>query len=134
MGWTCDEGGRHTAKKIFCTKPRRNVGRPRVGPKLRWRDELVEDVTRLWSRNWRINVKSRDKWWRSVRRSRPTQGCSSNGRRRRRRRRRRRTNREKVVTRYLLRTDLGVWSQQANTSVLRGHFRLRGQVRVEGRC
>jgi len=125
------------ANKIFCTKPRRNEGRRRGRPKLRWRDELVEDVSRVWCRNWRINVQSRDKCRGSLRRSRSTQGYSSNVRRRRRRRRR--TNRKKVVTRYLLRTDLGVWSQQqghqlANTSVQRGHFSLRGQVRVGGRC
>ena len=50
-----------SAKKIFCTKPRRNGGRRRGRPKLRWRDELVEDVARVWCRNWRINVGSRDK-------------------------------------------------------------------------
>jgi hypothetical protein len=51
------------AKKVLCTEPGENGYRKRSKRKLRWSDELEEDVTGVGCRNWRINAQSRAEWW-----------------------------------------------------------------------
>jgi hypothetical protein len=47
--------------KVHCTKQGGNADR-RGSPKLRWREVLQEDVSKGWCRNWRINLRAREKW------------------------------------------------------------------------
>jgi hypothetical protein len=47
------------ARKVLCTTPGGIGGRKRGRPKLRWWDELEEDITWVGCRNWRINVQAR---------------------------------------------------------------------------
>jgi hypothetical protein len=54
--------GSDTAKKVPCTEAGVNGGRKTGRPKLRWCDELEEEVTQVGCRNWGINVQSREKW------------------------------------------------------------------------
>jgi hypothetical protein len=42
------------AKKVLCIKPGGDKDRRRGRIKLRWCDELQEDITWVWCRNWRI--------------------------------------------------------------------------------
>jgi hypothetical protein len=48
------------AKKVLCIKPERDRERRRSRPKLRWYDEVEEDVARVGFRHWRINAQSSD--------------------------------------------------------------------------
>jgi hypothetical protein len=50
------------ARKVLCTKPGGIGDRKRGRPKLRWCDELEEDVARVGCRNWRSNALSREQW------------------------------------------------------------------------
>jgi hypothetical protein len=50
------------AKKVLCTEPEGIGDRKRGRLKLRWCDELEEDVARFGCRNWRLNVQSREEW------------------------------------------------------------------------
>jgi len=50
------------AKKFLCNKPGGNVDFGRCRPKWRWCDELEGGVARIGHRNWRINVRSKEKW------------------------------------------------------------------------
>jgi len=47
--------------KCLVLKQTLNGDRKRGGPKLRWCDELEEEVTQVGCRNWRINAQSRQK-------------------------------------------------------------------------
>jgi hypothetical protein len=49
------------ALKVLCTKQGGNGDR-RGSPKLSWRDVLQEDVLKGWCRNWKINMRAREKW------------------------------------------------------------------------
>jgi hypothetical protein len=49
-------------RKVLCTKPGGIGDRKRGRSKLRWCDELEEDVARVGCRNWRLNALSRDQW------------------------------------------------------------------------
>jgi hypothetical protein len=51
-----------TAQKVFCTKPGRTGGRKRGRPKLRWCNELEDDVARVGCGNWRLSAQSRQEW------------------------------------------------------------------------
>jgi hypothetical protein len=53
-------------KKVLHTEPGENGYRKIGKPKLRWCDNLEEDVTGVGCRNWRINVQSRAEWWKLI--------------------------------------------------------------------
>jgi hypothetical protein len=74
-------------RKIFTQEleGKRRRGRPRK----RWKEEVERDLQVLGVRRWRELVADRKKWKDLFDKSKPTVGCSANGRRRRRRRRRR---------------------------------------------
>jgi hypothetical protein len=46
-------------QNVLYTKPRGNGDRRKGRPKLRWCNELEEDITDVGCRNWRINIQSR---------------------------------------------------------------------------
>jgi hypothetical protein len=52
--------GARMAKKVFVSKPesRRDIGRP----KLRWLDDVEDDIKALVIRRWRIKVQDRNEW------------------------------------------------------------------------
>jgi hypothetical protein len=52
--------GAHMAKKVFVSKPegRRDIGRP----KLRWLDDIEDDIKALGIRRWRIKAQDRNEW------------------------------------------------------------------------
>jgi hypothetical protein len=68
------------AKRIFKRKPtgRRSLGRPR----LRWLDDVCDDLKVLKVRNWKTLVTARKVWNDLSKKPKPTKSCSSNGRRR----------------------------------------------------
>jgi len=69
-----------TAKKVLCTKPRGNGDRRNGRPKLRWCDDLNDDVQDGAEIGELISSENRS-GGKSLRRSRRTQGCCGNGRR-----------------------------------------------------
>jgi hypothetical protein len=50
----------YPVSKVLCTEPGEIGDRKRGRPKVRWCDELEEDVVRVGCRNWRINTQSRE--------------------------------------------------------------------------
>jgi hypothetical protein len=70
------------AKRIFEWKPlgRRSLGRP----KLRWLDDVCDDLKVLEVRNWKEVATNRKVWNDLSEKAKTTKGCSANGRRRRR--------------------------------------------------
>ena len=66
-------------KKIFTQELQgtRRRGRPRK----RWKEEVERDIQVLGVRRWRELVADREKWKDTVRHTKPTAGCSANGRR-----------------------------------------------------
>jgi hypothetical protein len=50
------------AKKVLCNKPVGNADIRRGKRKWRWCDKLEGGVPKVGCRNWRINVRSRQKW------------------------------------------------------------------------
>jgi hypothetical protein len=52
--------GARMAKKVFVSKPegRRDTGRP----KLRWLDDVEDDIKALGTRRWRIKAQDRNEW------------------------------------------------------------------------
>jgi hypothetical protein len=48
------------AEKILCTKPGGSEGKRRGRWKLRWYNQLEQDVARVGCRTWRINAQSRE--------------------------------------------------------------------------
>jgi hypothetical protein len=62
-------------KKIFTGQPggSRRKGRPR----LRWVDDLEEDLKKIGIRGWRRMAEDREGWCRLLQRSRPFKGCST---------------------------------------------------------
>jgi hypothetical protein len=51
---------------------KRRIGRPRI----RWLDDVADDLRRMGIRSWMEKARNRDQWRQVVKRSRPTQGCS----------------------------------------------------------
>jgi hypothetical protein len=62
------------AKKVICTKPGGNGDRRGGRTKLRWCDELEEDIAWAWCRKWRINVRARQEWRKVIERARHHSG------------------------------------------------------------
>jgi hypothetical protein len=64
-----------TLKKIFNTKPdgARNAGRP----KLRWEDDVDQDMRILGVKNWKKVALNRDEWAQLLKKARVHQGLSS---------------------------------------------------------
>ena len=58
-------------KNVFCIKPKGNWDRRRGRPKLRWCNELEEDIKWIGCRNWRINAQSRGEWWKLLEEVKP---------------------------------------------------------------
>jgi hypothetical protein len=52
--------GARMAKKVFVSNPegRRGIGRP----KLRWLDDVEDDIKALGTRGWRIKAQDRNEW------------------------------------------------------------------------
>jgi hypothetical protein len=67
------------AKRIFEWKPTgsRSLGRPR----LRWLDNVCDDLKVPKVRNWKELAMDRKVWITCLRKPKPTKGCSANGRR-----------------------------------------------------
>jgi hypothetical protein len=65
-----------TVKKLTEWEPylSRPVGRPRV----RWLEQVEEDLKKMNVRNWRENCKDRRLWNEIVKQPKPTKGCSAN--------------------------------------------------------
>ena len=57
MGWK-----KVILQKVLCTKPGGNGDKRRGRPKLRWYNELEEDIAEVGCLNWRISMQSRDEW------------------------------------------------------------------------
>jgi hypothetical protein len=53
------------ARKVLGTKPG-GTGYRRGTPKLRWFNEVEEDIARVVCRNWIINAQSGDEWWKLI--------------------------------------------------------------------
>ena len=64
-----------TLKKTFNTKPdgARSVGRP----KLRWKDDVDQDMRILGVKNWKKVAFNRDEWAQLLKKARAHQGLSS---------------------------------------------------------
>ena len=64
-------------KRLYQNKPEgsRSVGRPR----LRWMDDVREDLRRMGVTNWRIRAHSRDAWKMVVKEAKVLQGLYSHG-------------------------------------------------------
>jgi hypothetical protein len=59
--------------------------RPLERPRLRWLDDVCNDLKVLKVRNWKELAMDGKAWSDCLRKPKPTEGCSANGRRRRRR-------------------------------------------------
>jgi hypothetical protein len=64
-----------TVKKVFNTKPIgvRNIGRP----KLRWEDDVIQDVKTFGVKNWRNVAMEKESWKKLLRKARDHVGLSS---------------------------------------------------------
>jgi hypothetical protein len=64
-----------TVKKVFNTKP---VGTRKIGrPKLRWEDDVIQDVKILGVKNWRNFSMEKESWQKLLRKARAHVGLSS---------------------------------------------------------
>jgi hypothetical protein len=64
-----------TVKKVFNTKP---VGIRKIGsPKLRWEDDLIQDIKTLGVKNWRNVAMGKESWQKLLRKARAHAGLSS---------------------------------------------------------
>jgi hypothetical protein len=62
-------------KKVFNTKP---VGTRKIGrPKLRWEDDVIQDIKILGVKNWRNLAMEKESWQKLVRKARAHVGLSS---------------------------------------------------------
>jgi hypothetical protein len=64
-----------TVKKVFNTKPIRirKIGRP----KLRWEDDVIQDIKTLGVKNWRNIAMEKESWQKLLRKARAHVGLSS---------------------------------------------------------
>ena len=56
--------------KLYAT---RRIGRPRI----RWLEDVIADLRRMGISGWMEKARNRDRWRGSLRRPRPTEGCSA---------------------------------------------------------
>jgi hypothetical protein len=64
-----------TVKKVFNTKP---VGIRKIGrPKLRWEDEVIQDIKALGVRNWRNVAMEKESWQKLLRKAKVHVGLLS---------------------------------------------------------
>jgi hypothetical protein len=64
-----------TVKKVFNTKP---IGIRKIGrPKLRWEDDVIQDVKTLRVKNWRNVAMEKENWQKLLRKARTHVGLSS---------------------------------------------------------
>jgi hypothetical protein len=64
-----------TVRKVFNTKP---IGIRKIGgPKLRWEDEVIQDIKTLGMKNWRNLAKEKESWQKLLRKARAHVGLSS---------------------------------------------------------
>jgi hypothetical protein len=78
LGWAghviCMENNR-TVKKVFNTKP---IGIRKIGrSKLRWEDDVIQDIKTLGVKNWRNLSKEKESWQKPLRKARAHVGLSS---------------------------------------------------------
>jgi hypothetical protein len=64
-----------TVKKVYNTKPIRirKIGRP----KLRWEDDVIQDIRTLGVKNWRNIAMEKESWQKLLRKARAHVGLSS---------------------------------------------------------
>ena len=60
------KGQQHNNKKILKWRPTED--RPRRKPKLRWEDQIYEDIRDFNITNWRNSIRNRDEWKRTANR------------------------------------------------------------------
>jgi hypothetical protein len=74
-GYVVHTDPQRTVQRVFNSKPygSRKIGRP----KLRWEDEVLQDIRVLDIRNWRDMVTRREKWQRLLRKATAHPGVSS---------------------------------------------------------
>jgi hypothetical protein len=64
-----------TVKKVFNTKP---IGIGKTGrPKLRWEDDVIQDIKTLGVKNWRNLAMEKESWQKLLRKSRAHVGLLS---------------------------------------------------------
>jgi hypothetical protein len=64
-----------TAKKVFNTKP---IGIRKIGrPKLRWEDDVIQDIKTLGVKNWRDVAMEKESWQKFLRKAKAHVGLSS---------------------------------------------------------
>jgi hypothetical protein len=64
-----------TVKKVFNTKP---MGTRKVGrSKLRWEDDVIQDIKTLGVKNWRNVAMEKESWQKLLRKARSHVGLSS---------------------------------------------------------
>jgi len=64
-----------TVKKVFDTKP---IGTRKIGrPKLRWEDDVIQDIKTLGVKNWRNLAMEKESWQRLLRKARAHVGLLS---------------------------------------------------------
>jgi len=64
-----------TVKKVFNTKP---IGIRKTGrPKLRWEDDVIQDIKTLGVKNWRNVAMEKESWQKLLRKARAHVGLSS---------------------------------------------------------
>jgi hypothetical protein len=64
-----------TFKKVFNTRP---IGIKKIGrPKLRWEDDVIQDIKTLGVKNWRNVAMEKESWQNLLRKARAHVGLSS---------------------------------------------------------
>jgi hypothetical protein len=78
LGWAghvTRMGNNRTIKKVFITKP---IGLRKIGrPKLRWEDDVIQDIKTLGVKNWMNIAMGKENWQKLLRKARAHVGLSS---------------------------------------------------------